>query len=415
MKDNFGTHLVREIETWVREGLVTAEQGERLAARYRMGGTPSRLIGVITLIGGGLIASGLALVIANNWERLSDWTKIVGLLLLMIGFYAGGFEARGRGFARSGDALLMIGAALFLCGIALVAQIFHLNSRPPNGVLLWLVAIVPIAYMLRSGPILFLAILGTLAWITLEAGTPDSLLYLGGSRNAPGLWFIFDVLFGNWTGLMGLQVATGVALIAGGALHRGAFKKFQRVFDMPGLLLFGAGLYWLTFLRHQHDFYGASLVRPVQPVLLFAILGTVLAGLAWRNYPALPPRTRDVQVGTLIVGIAFVLPPVLMDILGARDLLFGETYSLLLAIYLLGASIAFISAGVRWERPGWVNLGLCFVGLNIITRYFDLLGSRLEGGLLFISGGVLMLFIGVVLEKQRRRLMRRITLGASPS
>ena len=409
--DNFGARLQREAEAWVREGLITPDQAARLAARYRAGGAPSRLIGIITLLGGALIASGLALVIAHNWERLSDWTKIAGLLVLMAGFYLGGYELRERGFARAGDSLLMIGAALFLCGIALVAQIFHLNSRPPNGVLLWLLAILPLAYLIGSGPVLFLGLAGGVIWIGMEAGSPDSLLYIGvrgGATHDP-----FDLLFGNWVGMMALFAAVGVALIAGGALHVGKYKKFERVYDLLGLLLFGTNLYSLTFLRHDGgttpDIYEAALT----PVLLFALLGGALAVMAWKTYPAAPPRTRDIQVGVLLLGLVFAVAPALAIRLHLRGVWFDEVYSFLCAVYLLGAAMAFISAGSRWDRPGWVNLGLLLVGINVITRYFDLVGTMLEGGLLFISGGILILFLGILLEKQRRRLMRRMAMGGA--
>ncbi len=404
MKDGFSARLTREIEAWVREGLVTPAQGERIAARYPVAGAPSRLIAIITLIGGALIASGLGLVIAHNWERLSDWTKIGGLLVLLAGFYAGGFELRERGFARAGDALLMTGAALFLCGIALVAQVFHLNSRPPNGVLLWIAGILPVAYLLRSGPVLFLAVTGALVWIGMEAASPDSLLYMGGSER------VFGAIdpFSNWVGWMALAVAIGTALVAAGVLHQGRYGKFERVFDFLGLLLFGGGLYFLTFLRHNGGTPEHWIGFPVAPPLLFGALGGVLTALAWKNDPTAPPRTRAFHAGTLLGGIIMALAATLAGSFGARGVVFDEAYSFLCAVFLLAGSISFIAAGVGWDRPRWVNLGLCFVGLNIVSRYFDLVGTMLEGGMLFITGGALILFIGVVLEKQRRRLMRQM-------
>lgn len=409
MKDAFVARLGREIEAWVGEGLLTREQAQRIAARYRVEGAPSRLIGIITLIGAALIASGLGLVIAHNWERLSDWTKIIGLVALLAGFYAAGYELRDRGYARTGDALLMVGAALFLCGIALVSQIFHLNARPPNGVLLWLAGIVPLAYMLRSGPVLFVGLLGAITWIGMETGSSDSLLFLGGRQRG------FDplgALFGNWVALMGLTTATGAALVGGGALHRDGLGKFERVFDLLGILLFGGGLYALTFLRHDYvpkeTWRDEMFSVAVRPVLLFAVLGIVLAALAWRSYPPTPARTRAQHAGSLALGCLFAFAPVAAWPLGLRGTGFDEVYSFLCGVYLLAASIALIAAGARWGRPGWINLGLLFVGLNIVTRYFDLVGTRLQGGMLFITGGALILAIGIVLEKQRRRLLRRM-------
>ncbi len=82
---------------------------------------------------------GISLIIKSNWEQIGDWVKIVGLVVLLTGSYALGYRlkvAPGR-YPRTGDACLMAGAVLFLLGIALVSQIFHIDSRPANGVLLW--------------------------------------------------------------------------------------------------------------------------------------------------------------------------------------------------------------------------------------------------------------------------------------
>ena len=61
--------------------------------------------------------------------------------------------------------------------------------------------------------------------------------------------------------------------------------------------------------------------------------------------------------------------------------------------------------GLATGREGWVNLGILCIATNIVSRYFDLFGSMLEGGVFFIVTGVLVTGVGIYLEKKRRSLV----------
>ena len=37
----------------------------------------------------------------------------------------------------------LLGSGMFLANIALIGQVYHLSSRPPNAILLWLAGIIP--------------------------------------------------------------------------------------------------------------------------------------------------------------------------------------------------------------------------------------------------------------------------------
>ena len=51
-------------------------------------------------------------------------------------------------------------APLMLAGIALVSQIYHLNDRPSNGVLIWWMGIASLPYLLRSFSIQMVSVIG---------------------------------------------------------------------------------------------------------------------------------------------------------------------------------------------------------------------------------------------------------------
>lgn len=52
-----------------------------------------------------------------------------------------------------------------------------------------------------------------------------------------------------------------------------------------------------------------------------------------------------------------------------------------------------------------MNLAVTCIGLNVFTRYFDLFGTMLEGGVFFVVTGLVMLGVVYYLERKRRSLM----------
>ena len=85
MADRFATRLAAEVRNWVRDNLISAGQGERILARYPAGAAWfSRPIILFSLIGGALIAGGIALVVAHNWEGIHRWVKLGGVVGLTV-------------------------------------------------------------------------------------------------------------------------------------------------------------------------------------------------------------------------------------------------------------------------------------------------------------------------------------------
>ena len=84
----------------------------------------------------------------------------------------------------------------------------------------------------------------------------------------------------------------------------------------------------------------------------------------------------------------------------------GWLWSMLAWCALFGLNLCMVNLGLTTGRASWVNLGIGFIALNILTRYFDLFGTMLQGGLFFILSGALVLVLGIFLERKRRELLR---------
>ena len=82
------------------------------------------------------------------------------------------------------------------------------------------------------------------------------------------------------------------------------------------------------------------------------------------------------------------------------SILWAAVFNLVFSITIVGIIII----GVADRKPYFVNMGLSFFGLLLVTRYFDLMWGMLNGALFFILGGVLLVVLALGLERVRRRL-----------
>lgn len=356
----------------------------------------NRFVAILGMIGGALLLTGVCLVISSNWEAISDWTKIGGLVALLAGAYAAGWRlaiAPGN-FPRTGDACFMMGAGLLLAGIALVSQIFHLNSRPSNGVLVWWLGIAAVPWLVRSVGAQFLSLVAGLLWLGMEMAQPDSWLAIINvdSRHDERVFFVFTAIY----------LLLGAAIwLAGLALCGTRRADFAGMHEKWGALLVCSALYAFGFARHawrswQSDDDFIVHTSPV-PMLVAAVLLLLAGWSAWRV---------SHERRTLFSLAPGLLPAVLVAGVMAVGFFHGGPWlwwlSVIASVVLFGLNILMIRAGLAGGRAGWVNLGIGFIALNIVTRYIDLFGTMLHGGLFFIVTGALVIGLGIFLERKRR-------------
>ena len=388
---SFEDRLATETSAWVGEGLITSDQRARLLARHPppAGEGAHRFMAILATIGGALFVVGVSLIIKSNWERIGDWVKIGGLVALLVGAYGLGWRlkvAPGR-FPKPGDACFMGGAVLFLLGIALVSQIFHIDSRPPDGVLLWWAGIVALPWLTRTKGMQFVSVVAGCTWLEMEFAARDSWIRLLENQE---IWSDRGFLV-----LAAAAFLIGLALLLFGAgLWGGRHEHFAALHERLGLILATGALYLLGFSWSAHHwFYHAMPATRLAPVAGLVLLVAAAAGWAWwRN------RTRVKALGWYL---ALGLVPALANLLGVElhdsNWLWGGLACL--AMFLL--NLGMVRIGLASGRESWINLGMAGIALNIVTRYFVLFGTLLEGGIFFVVTGLLVLGLGYYLERQR--------------
>ena len=393
----FVSRLREELEAWQRDGTITAEQAQAVLARYPdypPGHEASRrrqgLVTGLSILGGILIGLGVITFFAANWDEISHGVKLASLIAGMLLSYGAGFAI----WQRSGPtayavAFVLLGCIIYGAGVHLIGQIYHISVDHPNLSMFWFLGVAPLAYVTRSRPVMFLAIVLFLAAVAFRQ--QDWLEAMDGSEAAIALSALYIALgaflyavgkvkrqFEGWESLGGLFQALGL-ITAFAALY---LLTFHDLFDNSGSVS-GLGLgYWGLA-------YGAS-----------AVAIGVTAGIAWLRARRGEQVTSELaEAGAIAVLLAAAHVAARVSV--GWDPLYPIVFNALFALSALGL----MASGYLGDHRGRVNLSIAFIALYVITRYFEYSIDLLDSSLLFSGAGVILLAGGYLLDRGRRRML----------
>ncbi len=388
---------IEDIEKIHDAGLITAEQRDKITAHFGLKDEGGKFLVIITFVGAVLISAGIALLIASNWNDIPHGLKIVVGLALMLSAHGFGWwlrEVHGK-YPKTGEALQLTGSLLFLANIALVGQIYHLESRTPNAFLLWFLGIAALPWLLHSKAQLVLNVLAFSLWFGCEINQRDSLIYLGNESQILAY------------ALLGLNFL-GVGLL----LRRTSFAEFASVLEKIGafgLLLFAYPLTWAGFWGWSN--FENEICPWLIPAL--ALTGSLAVALGAKNYHALDSQWRWTWTGALTVFAGLLAATFFVP--HTRDwywLGHMNGVNTIATVALFVFCLLQVQVGVQERSRFLVNLGVTFIGLDIIAAYFGLFGTMAVTGLMFVVTGVFLIVFGVFLEKKRRKFMQQIKTTA---
>jgi uncharacterized membrane protein len=365
------------------------------------------------------VGAGVILFFASNWPLLPAWFKVAAILAATVGAYAGGYHlAYTRGdYPRLGHSLFFLGSLLYGAGIWLIAQIFHLQSDFAGGFLLWGLGVLPVVYVTRSAPVLYVSTITLTTWTIIVQTGPgephnwfypllmaavaalarraESVLAEAGVLVGGFLWLTAGVLQHGHEDVLLPQflLLYGAPLVLAALARLGDLRAYAGLGGVMALL----GLYILTFERQASShslwvLWGGPWFQAASAALLLAAVA-VMAWLYWRRGEG---GRLPVLVAVLALLPAALVAPALVGVPGM------VTFNLL----LFAGTVGFIVLGIRQRSQLLVNLGLLVFVLHVLTRYFDLFFSAMDKSLFFLLGGVLLLGGGWLLERNRRRWMR---------
>lgn len=381
-----------DIQKLHETGLISDEQRRKIIEHFNLKEDSNRFLAIISFVGAILVAAGIVLLIASNWDAIPRGVKLAVGLVLMLGAHGAGWwlrEVRGD-YRKTGEALHLAGALLFLGNIALVGQIYHLVLRPPNALLLWWAGIAALPWLLRSSVLHLLTLLAFGIWFGAEVNQTDSVIRLADECQVLAY------------GLLGL-IYVGLGLV----LRRTAFASFAKVTErlgLLGLLVFAYPLTWRGFLDdYHHAVAGSYWILPSLAVVAAALVAFGAKHLEldrqWRWTWGL---TLAIAAGLLVV--AFHAPH--ERVWGWHREFTPVNAGAALALFVF--CLLQIQVGLLERSTFLVNLGVVFIALDIIAAYLGLFGTMAFTGAMFVVSGAFLIVFGVYLEKKRRKLMKQI-------
>lgn len=447
----FANRLRNELPRWIEEGLLAPNQGEAILARsdaqaaHGLGLIPIAL----SVIGALTLGTGIILFFAANWEEMTRIAKLAVLFGSMWGAYA----VAGRGLSGSArasrvlaQAMLLLGVILFGANIHLIAQIYHIDAHYPNGVLMWSLGALLLAWAVPAEPVAVTGIALATLWSGMEIGE------FGRQVHWPFLvvWALFlpPTLYRGWQWASAASVAAlGVwcfMLLVNWHWSLGG----QRVFLLEIFVLMGTSIQLAGAALHDHPRF-APLSAPVRRT---ALAGTLLAALGFLSVgihglpswvwgsdgfdPVTWVRKAPATTGQTTLIVAFAAAALVLAILryrkasaiadswrnragmalaalGAALMLVnpflpgGYGYVVLMYIAINGtvfaALIWMVAHGYRTGERFQVYSAFAAFGVGLFTLYFIDFWPLMSRSLLIMSGGFVLVAGVYVLETQRRR------------
>ncbi|MBX3598626.1 MAG: DUF2157 domain-containing protein [Rhizobiaceae bacterium] len=158
--------IMRDIDRWVAQGYIDAATAERLRSDMRCEHRSAISLGnILWVMAAVLIGAAILTIIAANAQEIPRGVRVLGLFLLIAAAYLGGAYFKNRDRPAMGESLYLIGAAAFGASIALIGQMYHMSGDEAQAILIWCIATLIAALLLRSPILTNASVLLALAWL----------------------------------------------------------------------------------------------------------------------------------------------------------------------------------------------------------------------------------------------------------
>jgi uncharacterized membrane protein len=334
---------------------------------------------VALILGGILLASGVALFVSAHWDQLGPGMRYLLVMAMVIVFHLGGAVTRDK-FRALSTTLHAVGTISIGAAIALVGQIFNIQEHWPAAVLMWTIAAVAGWALLRDQAQQTLTLLLIPAWIICE-WSYGAQNHIGEEIYIGRFLFVWAILY------LTLFIGTEHRIVRGILFAISAVAVVTSMF----LMLDGwRSWYGMQALPPFHTRFWGWIDIAVIPVL-FSVF-----------------RLRKSAIPVL-ASIGFVVALPWCTRLFVEHYAYGSwtrTEPSFAAHALVATFCVFlIWWGVTQASGGLVNLGTVFFGATVAWFYFSNLFDKMGRSLGLIGLGVLFLAGGWALERTRRGLL----------
>jgi len=390
-----------QIEQWVSQGMVTREQADKMivdVSKSKKEESSNNFIVTLSTVGSVCLGIGAILFVSSNWDYMSNFIKIAILLGSTFGaLYAGYFLKYQKGnFPKVGSSLIFLGTLLFGATIFMISQMYNVNANSHTLILIWMLGVLPFVYVFLSPSI-------TVLTVTLFYVWAGFFIFRGMG---------FDESFHDFLYLPAIYLVLGIFIFGVGGFHylKPAFNGIARIFRLAGVEIAMISLFLLTFRFFSGDIaergfsYGAGGDVSSQFSLSFMIFLMLAAFLSFAGLYFNPSKSKTnslenlFAVGLSLAAMTFFYFPLQSDI-------FTFMFNLMLA----GIIAALFYVGYSKADVKLVGIGMFWLEIFILARYFDFFWDLLPRSMFFIFAGIILVVGGVALEKKRGQLKNKFT------
>lgn len=378
--------LEAELGRWREDGLIDQSTAERIAAGYGAGTRP-QVVRMMLFVGAALVGVGVIWLVAANVDirQVGPLARFAGVAALWVGFVVAGEVVSGGWRGRFGGlaeplrmlALLAYGGAIFQA-----AQSLQVPAYEPSLLLAWSLGGLGYAYATRAAAaltVVIATIVGWYVWTLLDGGDGPAVL-------------------------LGLALAAPVAAGAAALHDGGSLARFAGPWRFAAAVLALAAMFAAAVPSVAHGRTGSSL-----PIVLGALAGTAIGAVAIaRNGRRAVPEVAGALAVALALGLLIVVAPdTYVEPFSSRAPETAQTlYTLLAAALFLAASVGVAVVGIGRGARRLTDLAFAFLLLFVAVQSFGTLASILSGAGLVLAAGAVMLTVGILLDRGRRRLIK---------
>ena len=422
MHFGYHTRLKRDSERWVKKGLINSSTADEILAETHAQKSGYSFSSIVIILGVISLCFAAMTFVAANWDEMP---KIVRVAILLVGMgiaYLAAAMANAKAMPIVADAFVLLGCGVFGASIMLVGQMYHLQGRAEDAVLLWAAGSLLAAFVLRASTALWLSIALFTLWMTFEywdtfnfSKAKINILYLLFWMISAALaWWLRSRLSAHllMMGLVGWIFITAFILTERhdtpiylfglyafwfvliavmitsnelGPWLRGAEATAIRYLS---LVIVGMTAFWV--LATSPDLFSRRGLEIISDIHLWP-MGVLLAATLAILTNAIKRKSPSVyDVAFCAIWIAAAIAG--LSSIGLRIPFFSEAYA-------LGISIWLIRMGARQDIPAVTRLGYLAFALIMLMIYFRTAGTLLGTTGFYLTAGILMVVGAIFLPK----------------
>lgn len=374
------TSSPKEIDAWVKQGIITPEQAKLMLEQQVGEKKEGNFFRIIMMLGGLSLVLGILAIIGANWNSIPDAAKLGAHALLSAGLAFGFYKQREKtGWARDIFLLLIFGTNLSF--IALIGQVFQVQSDPFFAVLIWMLISSPLILAYTTTRFVAYAwIVGTIIQNTL-------LFYWLAKLPA--------ILQNPSTGYLIVTLVSSVYIVLSNL--RGVDERFPlftkplRKLGMLSFILSGSMsqiLWRLEFDANMHTQYWGNASS------VFVTLGTMalLAILSYAKKTVWPFKASAVFFGA--TAIAMLFPALFVH----------PTIPLVGALSFIAYWLALGYVAHLMDSPRDLDSVVMVISLRLFIIYLELFGTLASTGIGMVIGGLLFIGLGIGTRRVQKYL-----------